>query len=475
MIPRVLHRIWFGPSMPPEFERYGEAWQRLNPHWEIRLWTEDNLPPLTNQRLWDAAPDLVESGLVNRMRSDIARYEILLAYGGLYVDTDFEPLRPIDGLIADHDMFAVAENQSLIANGFVGCTPDHPFMRHIVERLPESVDARPGQPPWRTTGPEFITRCSKERPGKLALLPQRLVIPYHHRQLLKDGSPPPIPEDAFAHHVWASCRQSVSVIIPWRAGCPHREASRQYIGERFAAEYPSWQVVDADCTDEMWNKAEAIIDGTRRSFGDIVVVHDADVWCDDLSPAVETVKNGAAWAMPYRELHRLTPDATAEVLSGSASIDDVAHRVAEPVYRGVDGGGLLVVRRKHVESVPPDVRFRGWGGEDEAWAWALSTLVGPMWRGKARLIHFWHPPQQRRSRNVGSVENEALWNQYRLARGKRDRMDRLVQRKPLKRVATFQHTITGRLWMAKVGTEVYDRYRKHRYLREVVGEPPKDF
>ena len=456
--------------MPPEFVAYGQAWERLHPGWQVRLWGEDDLPPLKNQRIWDAAPDLVESGLVWRMRSDIARYELLLQHGGLYVDTDFEPLRAIDELVGDLDLFAVREKPKLIANGWIGCTPGHPFMAQMVDDLAASVDSRPGQPPWRTTGPEYLTRVSKARPGELALLEQRLVMPYHYRDLRPDGSPPAIPADAYAHHVWASCRQSVSVIIPWRPGCPHREASRAWLDERFTAEHPSWQIVDADCTDERWNKAEAIIDGARRSFGDILVIHDADVWCDGLSAAVEAVKAGAPWAMPYRHLHRLTPLASERVLAGTATIDEVAHQVAEPVYRGVEGGGVLVLRRKTLEEIPPDVRFRGWGGEDESWAAALNTLAGRLWRGDSRLIHFWHPPQQRKNRNVGNDENYALWQKYRAATSNPAQMRMLVSGKSVQRVATFEHTITGRRWLAKVGTDIYDRYTKNRYLREVVAE-----
>jgi hypothetical protein len=76
---------------------------------------------------------------------------------------------------------------------------------------------------------------------------------------------------------------------------------------------------------------------------------------------------------------------------------------------------------------------------------------------------------------VGNDENQALLDLYHAAKGNRERMRRLVEGRPLQRVATFEHTITGRRWLAKVGTDIYDRYTKNRYLREVVGERPKDF
>lgn len=452
-IPRILHRIWLGPPMPPEFEAYGARWQELNPDWEVRLWTEADLPRLANQDVYDRAGSLTTSALAWRMRSDIARYELLHAHGGLYVDTDFEPLKPIEPLIDDMLVFAGEERRGLVANGFLGAVKGSPFIKQLIDDLPASVAQRPGQPPWRTTGPEFLTRVAKQRPGELSLVPTAAIYPYHHTQLRRHGTPPPIPSTAYAHHVWASVRQSVSVIIPWRPGCPHREAARTWLGARLRADHPEWQVVDADCTDDAWNKAEAIITGAEQSFGDILVIHDADVWCDNLDEAVKAVRDGATWAMPYQHLHRLSPDASSDVLEGRAELADVMDRLAEPVYRGVDGGGLLVLKRSTLEKVPPDKRFRGWGGEDEAWAWALSTVAGAMWRGNGRLAHFWHPPQARQTRSRGSDENYALWQQYRAARGNRDLMLEVMGLAPARRKPViYKHLRTNRQRMVKTGT-----------------------
>ncbi|NYK77369.1 hypothetical protein GPW07_24425, partial [Salmonella enterica subsp. enterica serovar Typhimurium] len=79
--------------MPDEFARYGESWRRHHPSWEVRLWTDENLPD-----------DLVRKEAYERLRkpaerSDIIRLEVVLRYGGVYVDTDIECLRSIEPLI----------------------------------------------------------------------------------------------------------------------------------------------------------------------------------------------------------------------------------------------------------------------------------------------------------------------------------------------------------------------------------------
>lgn len=147
--------------------------------------------------------------------------------------------------------------------------------------------------------------------------------------------------------------------------------------------------------------------------GAVVVVADADVWCDGISAAVAAVEAGAPWAIPHDLVHRLSETGTAAVLAG-------AHWRGQPVcqqpYPGVMGGGIVVARRETLLEAPLDPRFVGWGQEDESWAVALTALAGPPWRGAAPLLHLWHPPQPRLDRRRGSTGGWNLRRRYLRAR-----------------------------------------------------------
>jgi hypothetical protein len=147
---------------------------------------------------------------------------------------------------------------------------------------------------------------------------------------------------------------------------------------------------------------------------DLLVVHDADVWCDALDDAIEAVRAGAPWAMPHRRVYRLTEDATNAALDGG----DLGGPTVEHPYIGWQGGGIVVLPRTTYRDCPLDPRFAGWGAEDEAWARALVALHGKPWRGRAPLWHLWHPPQPRVSRRMGSESSDALLARYVIA-GKR--------------------------------------------------------
>lgn len=200
-IPQTLHRIWLGAkSLPTEFASFGETWTRYHPDWEMRLWTDENLPPLTNQALFDEAPSFAA-------KADILRYEILLRFGGVYVDTDFECLKSIEPLLDGVDCF-VAQQKDIDAdfgkfcymnNALMGAAPDHPLFRDLVELLRQHARSLPPDVPAAyMTGPHFLTAVLQAHP-KVKIFPAKYFYPYTavERWRRHDKFP-----EAYAVHHW---------------------------------------------------------------------------------------------------------------------------------------------------------------------------------------------------------------------------------------------------------------------------------
>lgn len=212
------------------------------------------------------------------------------------------------------------------------------------------------------------------------------------------------------------------VVIPWRGGCPYREANLGHVLNWWATNHPQWPVtLGVPDTDGPWCKAHAI--HQAGPFGDalVIVVADADVICPDVAEAVAAVTKSGSWAVPHRTVCRMTYTATAATVADGAPLPDLragrralAGHVIE-AYTGTPGGGITAIHSRVLDDVPMDPRFVGWGQEDQAWSLALSRLAGAPWRGQGTLWHLWHPPQQRVTRGVGSPENLALLNRYKAA------------------------------------------------------------
>lgn len=212
---------------------------------------------------------------------------------------------------------------------------------------------------------------------------------------------------------------TVAIIVPFRPDeAGHRTRSWELLKKRHEA--AGRPVVEGSCGDGAWCKAEAVRDALRRTEADTLVIHDADVWCDELDVAIVHVLENPdiRWAMPHDKVYRL---AVGEMSEGPKAT------LEQRPYRGWAGGGITVIGRSTYGHCPLDHRFIGWGQEDASWATALATLYGAPWRGDAPLWHWWHEPQARKSRSIGSMAGAQLHRRYKQADRDRQAMEKLLE------------------------------------------------
>lgn len=199
MIPHIIHHIWLGDPMQMHLERYLATWNRHHPAWEHRLWV--GFDDLRNQNLYDRAEEITPS--VGQFRSDIARYEILHRYGGVYVDCDFECRRPLDELIEGLDLFAAWETDGVwVNNAIIGATPDDPLIDELIRKLPANVSRKRGKRPNVMTGPQFLTPHWVQ--ADAPTFPAALFYPYRWDELDRAGEAFP---EAYAVHHWDNARK----------------------------------------------------------------------------------------------------------------------------------------------------------------------------------------------------------------------------------------------------------------------------
>jgi len=207
-IPKVLHQFWTGPPMPQVFADFAEGWKRLHPAWEYRLWGDGDLPPLQNQYLYDRAKEIAPR-FVGQMRSDVLRYELLYQFGGVWIDTDFECLKPIDELLDGVGCFAAWVQTDLwINNAIMGASPGHPFIGRLIDGLPANVVAKRGLMPNKLTGPQYMTGVWREHPEGVTLFPKAMFYPYLWSELWRGRERF---EGCYGVHHWGNRRRGRGV------------------------------------------------------------------------------------------------------------------------------------------------------------------------------------------------------------------------------------------------------------------------
>ncbi len=152
LIPKKIHQIWLGPAKPPPlFKTWQKTIRTLHPQWEYKLWTDKDLETfsLYNRHLYDISNNYGE-------RSDILRYEILYHHGGVYLDIDFECVKPLDALHHCYDFYTgilPLECRSILTNGIIGCAPCHPIIRYCIASLSKNENQ---QNIIEKTGPQHL-------------------------------------------------------------------------------------------------------------------------------------------------------------------------------------------------------------------------------------------------------------------------------------------------------------------------------
>lgn len=201
MIPDLFHFVWVGSPMPEHLAAYVRSWREVHPDSEFRVWGDDDLGWLHNRKLYEAASK-VAPGSEGQFCSDVARYEILLRHGGVYVDCDFEALRPIAPLL-DDDCFLAWETDGVwVNNAIIGAAPGHELLHDLVARLPHNVRRNRGKRPNHLSGPRFVTPLAR-RHG-VTVHPSSWFYPYRWDELDRQGEEFP---EAFAVHHWNNARR----------------------------------------------------------------------------------------------------------------------------------------------------------------------------------------------------------------------------------------------------------------------------
>jgi mannosyltransferase OCH1-like enzyme len=203
VIPKVVHRIWFGPEpMRDELVQFGESWERHG--YEVQLWTEDNLPDIVNAGIYyDPNIGLNVGGGVHRLgvwvqRADLVSYELLWRFGGIYANTDMECLRSLDPILEGVEAFAGYEQEHFLSNALMGCTPGHPFFKAVIDKLPYRYHSMPGCPMNTTTGPHLLTDVANLR-DDLTRFPAEFFNPFLYTEMGREWDDFP---DAYTRHHW---------------------------------------------------------------------------------------------------------------------------------------------------------------------------------------------------------------------------------------------------------------------------------
>jgi mannosyltransferase OCH1-like enzyme len=231
MIPKLIHQTYKTRDIPRKWLKYQRKVQALHPGWTYTLWTdEDNLKFVANE--YPTFLGVFTKLPRNIMRADVIRYLLLHRLGGLYLDLDYEMLKPFD--LLDHELLIPAEEDETdkqgklrLCNAFMAATPGNAFFGRAIDDLKSNPPLAADADVEASTGPGFLTRVYRRVPKENVNVfipapplfsPVTPVNPRQYRAIVRTGVSYGI------HHThgswreftpWIRMRRRVGNIVKW--------------------------------------------------------------------------------------------------------------------------------------------------------------------------------------------------------------------------------------------------------------------
>jgi len=150
-IPPILWAYWNNADMPLVVQRCIARWRVLHPHFSIRVLDDETL----RQYIPDLPPGLMQQSTTRR--ADWLRLELLLRYGGIWLDASIILTEPLDWVLRlqqtaqsdfigyDLALYTSDPARPVVENWFMAAPPASPFIADLQREFTNEVIPRSGE------------------------------------------------------------------------------------------------------------------------------------------------------------------------------------------------------------------------------------------------------------------------------------------------------------------------------------------
>jgi len=219
----------------------------------------------------------------------------------------------------------------------------------------------------------------------------------------------------------------ISFLMPYRKSDESREKAFEWSVRKWQHDLPEAEIIVAsDDGQDPFSKTVAVNNAYRDATTDIFAIVDADIWVDR-NTILESVKliqeNPMLFVQPCKNVARITKEKTEDIYNINVTQPFPTLKQHDILRTSKVVGLICMFSRQVFEHVGGmDPRFRGWGGEDNAWNQVMHHVCGQTHVGEGTAYHLWHnrarndegrpiwPGQSKRNGKLGKRYDEGAVN-----------------------------------------------------------------
>ncbi|MCT8137614.1 glycosyltransferase [Anaerobacillus sp. CMMVII] len=252
--------------------------------------------------------------------------------------------------------------------------------------------------------------------------------------------------------------KNISFLIPYKPDHGIRDINFNWIKTFYQNIYPEAEICVGISNDDLFNRSQAINNAAKQATRDIFVLVDADIFCDPnvIKESIEHIEIGnAPWVIPYKYIKRISEENSRVLVKETPTwpLEITDFELVDTKDYDFDwvGGINVISRRSFLEVGGFDERFLGWGGEDQAFSCAVSTICGPYKRLEHTVNHLWHPvvgyennPNRQNNLDLGEIYSQAKFDKEKMNNVIRDVKNKYLNEtiEPRDQEATTIHVVT---------------------------------
>lgn len=145
-IPTTIYQTYKTGEFPPHMARNQLSWKQLNPEYQYEFYDDARAKAFLVEHFPKRVAEAFDLLIPGAYKADLWRYCILYSEGGVYADIDTACLSPLrTWLPSQVDFISVRDipcERGMIWNGFIACTPKHPFLKAVIDRVVENIHNR---------------------------------------------------------------------------------------------------------------------------------------------------------------------------------------------------------------------------------------------------------------------------------------------------------------------------------------------